>query len=99
MSRDPFQQCEHVEVAQATQRDPQRAALTMQPRQQLRHRIAGTHVGVAERAQHPDPHRLFRGHNLAQQLNGRPVRPMQIVENHQHRLLLRDAVRRSVTQP
>ena len=72
---------------QAPEGNPFHAALPVELGQQLCHRMIDTDLGVAEGAQHSRSHRRLGGHDVTEQLHRGPVRPVQVVEHHQHRLL------------
>ena len=81
--------CEQVVVVEAAQRDPHAPVLAVQRREEIGERMVGGDVGVAERPEDADPHRLVARDDVAEQLDAAAVGPVQIVEHHQDRVLAR----------
>ena len=86
-----FEERQQIEVGQPAQGDALGATLAVQPGQQIRQGIPGRDIRVAKRPEHADAHGRLGGVQVAQELETRPVGPVQVIEHHEHRMLDRSA--------
>ncbi len=66
---------------EAVQRAALRSIETAEVRQRVGQRVAPLDIGVAVRADDEHPHRSLRPHDVVQEQQGRPSRPMHVVEH------------------
>ncbi len=77
-------QLDQLVVFQTAELHPGDVRFAVQIREQLRQRVPPTEVGVAIGARDRHVHLGRRCNDMSQQLQGRGVGPMQIVEHHHH---------------
>ena len=88
------QEVQHIVHREAVERDRGRTVRAQQVPEDLGHRVRSVHVAVAIGRDHEQPRRMAAPEHVAQELDGRPGRPLQVVENEHER-----ARRRRVGEP
>ena len=86
MTRHILQQREKIDVTEPTEDNAPGTALAMQGGQDLCKRVLYSYVRIVERSNDPHSHGDLSRHDVAEELEARPVGPVQVIENHDHRV-------------